>query len=125
MREWAEMISARKRSGKTVNEWCAEIGMSRPRYFYRLKQVRNYAVQELSAQMDGQTTLPKADVNAALAPPGFLKVSLEESPQPTSSSVEVGAGHLQMEVSGMRITADEGYPSDKLAALLQGLKESC
>jgi len=47
IREWAEMISAHKQSGKKVDDWCAEQGISRYMYYYRLRKVRKYAAQDL------------------------------------------------------------------------------
>lgn len=49
LREWAEMISECKNSGKTVTQWCSETGINVKTYYYRLKKVREEMLQKQEA----------------------------------------------------------------------------
>ena len=40
LREWSEQIKAQQESGLTVQEWCAENGLSPKTYYYRLRRLR-------------------------------------------------------------------------------------
>jgi hypothetical protein len=39
LRKWAQMVSQCRGSGKTVDVWCKEHGISRKTYYYRLRRV--------------------------------------------------------------------------------------
>jgi hypothetical protein len=41
LREWAQMASQSRGSGKTVDVWCKEHGISRKTYYYRLRGIYN------------------------------------------------------------------------------------
>ena len=45
LREWAEQIEARRASGMTVQNWCAENGMSVKTYYYHLRKVREQCME--------------------------------------------------------------------------------
>ena len=47
LREWAEQIEARRASGMTVQNWCAENGMNVKTYYYHLRKVREQCVESV------------------------------------------------------------------------------
>ena len=46
VREWATVIQDRIQSGQTVNEYCAQHGLSRNAYFYWLRRVKEAALTQ-------------------------------------------------------------------------------
>ena len=57
LQEWAKQIEARRASGMTVQNWCAENGMSVKTYYYHLRKVREQCVE--SAPEIVPLTLPQ------------------------------------------------------------------
>ena len=45
LREWTEQIEARRASGMTVQNWCAEKGMSVKTYYYHLRKVHEQCME--------------------------------------------------------------------------------
>jgi len=136
MEQWATMISDRVESGTSVTGWCRENGVSQRVYYYRLRQVREYAADAM---------IPPGDVVIAAKPatgerlydvqrerqrrvsaPGFAEVEVVEPPNcPALPEVSSSPGQLHIELDGMRISIDSAYPPDKLAALLRELRRPC
>ena len=112
LREWMELISARVRSGKTVNDWCAEHGMSRHMYYYRLRNVRRYAAQEL-------------------APAGWAAVETVRMPEalrearPSETLIPAGVGALRIEIGKCRVIADQETDPELLLKVCRTLAELC
>jgi hypothetical protein len=40
LQQWAEIIQDRKASGLKVEEWCVQNGLTKHKYYYRLRKVR-------------------------------------------------------------------------------------
>ncbi len=40
-KKWRDMYEAYLSSGQTVTEWCAENGVAKKTFYYRLRQIRN------------------------------------------------------------------------------------
>ena len=85
IREWAETISARKQSGKTIDEWCAEHEIGRHTYFYRLRKVREYTAKGM---MPGQTNYQMEQ--AARKTPIFAALPTPRS-SGSAATVQIGA----------------------------------
>ena len=49
LREWAAQIEAQQASGMTVQEWCAENGISPKTYYYHLRKVREQCIASAPA----------------------------------------------------------------------------
>ncbi len=49
LREWTAQIEAQQASGRTVQEWCAENGISPKTYYYRLRKVREQCIASAPA----------------------------------------------------------------------------
>ena len=45
--EWRKMYEAYLSSGQTVTEWCAENGVTKKTFYYRLRQIRNEAIDQI------------------------------------------------------------------------------
>ena len=61
MEQWATMISDRVESGTSVTGWCQENGVSQRVYYYRLRQVREYAADAYQSPWElsqGDRTIP-------------------------------------------------------------------
>ena len=44
-RKWQEMYESYLSSGKNVTEWCAENGISKKTFYYRLRQIRKDMIE--------------------------------------------------------------------------------
>ena len=131
MEGWSKVISERAETGKPVAQWCRENGVSQRVYYYRLRQVREYvakAMLEPGCVSAGVRTTereefaePRRANQTSLSAPVFAEVKLIEASAPPSSAKDIAPGRLHIEIAGIRISAEEGYPADKLAALLREL----
>jgi len=81
-------------------------GINRNTYFYWQQRLRKAACEQLSA-------------------PGFAEVIVQTSSTPPALPEAATPSQLCIEVAGARITADSGYPAEKLAALLRELTRPC
>jgi hypothetical protein len=50
LQQWAEALRNHKESGLTVMEWCRLHNVSKYQYYYRQRQVRKHAAQQLALQ---------------------------------------------------------------------------
>ena len=84
-RKWREMYESYLSSGKTVIKWCAENGLSKKTFYYRLRQIRKNMIE----------TAERHDIVPITAVPDQQKI--------TDSSIKIqGSGisiELPMEIS--------------------------
>lgn len=106
---WAAIMRERKESGQSIRVYCRQTGMHENVYYYWQRKLREAAYE----QMPGGST--------SIAVPGFAEVQVAER---TSEGCS-GAGRISVEVGGIQISADSGYPAEQLAALLRELRRSC
>jgi len=106
--KWAQVIQNRNESGQSIRAYCQSEGIQENAYYYWLKRLRKKACEEMAKSND---------VGISIPPPRFMEVT----PPGQSVLPAVGApeNHVCIEVSGIRITADGGYPVSKLAGLLR------
>jgi hypothetical protein len=104
--QWAQVIKAKADSGQSIKEFCHLAGISRNSYFYWQQKLRKAACEQLSA-------------------PGFAKVIVQTLPTLPALPEAALPSQLCIEIAGARITADSGYPPEKLAALLRELTRPC
>jgi hypothetical protein len=114
--QWSVAIRDRANSGQTVTAWCEENGVSQRVYYYRLRQVREYAARML--EIPGENA--SQPVHPAL--PAFTEVKLLEPPVQAANPDAPHSGLLHIELGELRITADSGYPAAELATLLRELR---
>ncbi|MBO6302218.1 MAG: hypothetical protein J6N15_07255 [Ruminiclostridium sp.] len=48
-KKWREMYEAYLSSGQTVTEWCAENGISKKTFYYRLRQLRKDMIETVES----------------------------------------------------------------------------
>jgi hypothetical protein len=114
--QWTVAIRDRAHSGQTVTAWCEENGVSQRVYYYRLRQVREYAARSLEMS-DENASQPGQPALSA-----FTEVKLLELPVSPAIADAPNSGQLRIELGELQITADSGYPAAELAALLRELR---
>ena len=80
LKQWAELIQEHKSSGLTVDEWCAQNGLKRSNYYYRLKKVREAmllaeATREIVA-ISPTLAIPNNPLHEAHTTSGELKIDI-------------------------------------------------
>lgn len=108
---WTELTKERAELGMSIRAYCAMKGFAENTYFYWQRKLRKAACTQIETE------------DATLSVPGFTQVALV--PASEAPAAENHAGHLQVQVGGIHLTVDSSYPSEKLAALLRELSESC
>lgn len=53
MSEWQRQIQERQEQGRTVDEWCISLGISKGTYYHRLRKVREYMCQRMGVMEGG------------------------------------------------------------------------
>ena len=51
--EWQRQIQERQEQGRTVDEWCISLGISKGTYYHRLGKVRKYMCQRMGVTEAG------------------------------------------------------------------------
>jgi len=118
--QWAQTMQERVANGESIDEFCLRRGISRNKYFYWQKKLRETACQQLE-------TLRQESGQAGFSVPSFAEVKLEQSPTRLCLPEPDGKKQDQIciETGGVRITAASEYPADKLAALVRELMRPC
>ena len=90
--EWQRQIQERQEQGRTVDEWCISLGISKGTYYHRLRKVRKYMCQSMGGTEGGasEQTSRSAVVPIRVAQPkekaamemqfGDLQIKFNESP---------------------------------------------
>jgi hypothetical protein len=114
LKHWASVLEERKSSGLSVRAYCESAGIHENSFYYWQKKLRESVCKELSA----------IDDNAA----SLESVRFMEIPLPTQSILPAAnypQSRVCIETSGVRITADNDYPADKLAILVREVARPC
>ena len=111
LNHWAEIVQERNESGLSIRAYCEHAGIHENTYYYWLKKLRETACTEL-AEVHGN----KPGITAM----GFTEVVLPAQPESLLAAA-TNENQISIEVAGMRIVAGCGYPTAKLAELLQGV----
>ena len=96
---WRDMYESYLSSGKTVIEWCAENGISKKTFYYRLRQIRKDVIE----------TVESHDIVPITAVP--------EQQKNTDASIKIHG-------SGISIELPVGISPEVLIAAIRGLR-SC
>ena len=96
---WREMYESYLSSGKTVIEWCAENGISKKTFYYRLRQIRKDMIE----------TVESHDIVPITAIPERQKITDES---------------IRIQSSGISIELPVGISPEVLIAAIRGLR-SC
>ena len=90
--EWQRQIQEGQEQGRTVDEWCISLGISKGTYYHRLRKVREYMCQRIGVMEAGASegTHHSAVVPIRVAQPkekaaiemqfGNLQIKFNESP---------------------------------------------
>jgi hypothetical protein len=115
MTHWARIVQDRNGSGLSIRAYCENAGIHENTYYYWLKRLRGAACEELA------TIRGKA---LGMVPSGFTELKL--SPRPISQTMLSDIqDHICIESSGLRITASNEYPIDKLVTLMREVTKQC
>ena len=112
--QWAPKIKECKESGLTVARFCEKNGLSENSYFYWQRKLREAAYEALANSPNKETKL---------IPTVFVEARHEE---PTSSSIAstIPQYQVNIETRGVRVSASNEYPIDKLVKLLREVARS-
>ena len=110
--EWARIIQERIETGEKINEFLMRKGISKDKYYYWLRKVREAAGGQLIEALPKQQT--------ALAVRGFTEIKITEPAVPPNI---IGANQICIEGEFCKISAGTGYPVETLVALLRELRQ--
>jgi hypothetical protein len=111
MAEWAIKLRYQKENGIKTKEFCTNEGIHENTYYYWQRKLRDAASEELARnQLIHSQTLSPGFMEVKLPPSEVKHPTIRETPR---------HGQINIEVSGLRITADNEYPVHKLAELLR------
>lgn len=115
---WTQTLQERIVQKESIKDFCQRKGFSKNTYFYWQRKIRETACKQLSITRSApnQTGLPV---------PAFTEVRVNEIQPTTNKNELVVAGQIKLEISGVKITADSAYPTEKLAVLCRELMRSC
>lgn len=105
---WAGVMRERNESGKSIRSWCQENDICEKTYYYWQRKLRQAACAQIEdCKITNHT--------------GFTEVMLPEvsgnKPKPETAQNKP----LQIDIAGIRVSADSAYPPEKLAVLLREL----
>ena len=100
LREWSEMYRVYQSSGKTVSAWCTEQEFSVKTFYYRLRKIRESALE----------TTEKHEI-------------VPLSPSPASVPMQ-STSCIKISGNGIAVELPESISAETITTILQGLK-SC
>ena len=115
--QWAKIVQERSNSGLSIKVFCENAGMRETTYYYWLKKLREKACETLPAIQENPQQ-PKLESSV------FAEVKLPESPALSSNETHY-QNQICIEAAGVRLTAGDGYPIEKLAGLLREVMRPC
>jgi len=112
---WSQVIQNRVESGLSIKAYCSKTAICENTYYYWQRKLREAACEELAAMQHGGSSQPHS---------GFTEVLLSEYP-PLPPSGAAGQSQISIESVGVRLTASNEYPVEKLAVLLREMRRPC
>ena len=107
MAQWSQTIQARVQSGQSIKDFCATTGISRNRYFYWQRKLRQATCSDLVER--------ESDAEKGLVPSGWVRLESKE----TASTEEVA---VTVEISGCRVSVTTETDPELLARICRTLK---
>ena len=95
---WAEMYATYQESGKTVREWCSEQGIVTKTFYYRLRKLREEALD----QADSHQIVP-------------ITANLEIPSVHETASIKIQGNGITIELPG-------NVATETITAILRGLR---
>ena len=111
---WAERLREQRESGMTVRAWCQGKGYTEKTFHHWKRKLREAACEQLE---QAQNTVYQPNP----MPIRFAEVQIQEQQNQLALQSSAGAGKIRIEVGGILINADSGYPPEHMAILLQRL----
>ena len=96
--KWQEMYEAYLSSGQSVIEWCAKNGISKKTFYYRLRKIRNEAIDQIEQH----------DIVSVTSPP----------PPATMTN-----GTIRISSSGIDIEFPADISPEMVTAAIRGLRK--
>lgn len=115
---WTQIIRRRSESGLSIKAFCASEGFHENIYYYWQRKLREAVCEQM-------TEIRTEHIQTGLIPPGFAELKIAEAHERLPLQENGGQGEIRIDLAGMRIAADSGYPAEKIAVLLAALKRSC
>ena len=112
---WAQIAENRRDSGLSIKAYYKQAGFHENRYYYWQKKLREAASEDIGKIQGGA---------AGMMPAAFVEVkpaTETELSQRATNHQNIDQNQVSVETAGMRITAGNGYPADKLAYLLRAV----
>jgi len=111
--QWTKLLQERAANSESIQAFCRRNGISKNTYFYWQRKLRETTCERL-AEMQTEPT--------GITVPSFTEVRLAEPPILTESNQQP---QIRVEIGDCKITADSGYPTKTLVALLREIKKPC
>lgn len=112
LKHWSNLIRQRINSGKNVNDWCMEHGISRNSYYYWQRELK------LSTTYD-------TNIKPPLAEPIDSPAIVPLAPPPSSSSMNTSGTAIAINFNGLTLEIQEGASFDIIERTLKALKNIC
>ena len=116
---WRGIMRDRAERGLTVKAYCAEGGFHENVYYYWQRKLREAAVEEMTRNEE-----KAMEASTTKSPAVFTEIKLLEAISHQATET-MSPGQINIEVSGMRVKADMGYPVKQLAELLREVTGVC
>ena len=105
MNEWSQQVMSWRESGLSATAWCKRENIPSSSFFYRLKQVRGYLIDDVN----------KKDC--------FFK-QLPVLPAPHHIDTTTGTSAVTLHLNGLDIDISSGTDENTIAAVLRAVKSA-
>ena len=115
--EWKELIANQRASGQGVKQWCDKNGISVSSMY---NQIAKHRKQESNSDCNPKNVKSRDEVDSP------RRVEWKELKTTAAQEHVISQKRsISIEMGGMRLSADEGYPVMSLAMLCKELLGSC
>ena len=122
--EWEALLSKQEESGQSVKEWCTENGINVYTMYKQIVKRRKANSDTIDAHTTESLKMGKEKTNHQAN--NTVLIEWKELRTSTEEQLETNRkGSVYIEVGGMRLAADVGYPVSDLAALCKELRQTC
>lgn len=106
--EWAQILRARRESGQSVKEWCADNGINEKRYYYWQNKLRQATCEQVKSQ---------EKIMTGIIPTGWAQLSADTTVERSDTvTIEIGSG---------RVVADRNTSAELLTTACRVLVSLC
>ena len=122
--EWAVLLTSQEESGQGVKEWCTANGININSMYNQIAKHH----KEQQGRSENRTTKIIKPINEKTISKADNPVTIEWkeiNAIPEQQRESIQRGSIYVEIGGMRLAADAGYPVTNLAALCKELRQPC